>query len=167
MKRKSHQHWSWIILASFVILGYFYPVIGLSGIICMIMPPFHAFLGRGKIHCSHYCPRGSLLGKFLKYVSLNNPLPNVMRTKGVKNILLLLMLSLLSLSLFHSKGNILKISFSIYRFMTLSLLVGITLGTIFKPRSWCQICPMGHLSDLVDKAVKNGFQISKKLEGTN
>ncbi|SEF52249.1 4Fe-4S binding domain-containing protein [Caloramator fervidus] len=159
-KRTNHQSWSWIILASFIILGYFYRILGLFGIICMTMPLYHALRGRGKIHCSHYCPRGSLLGKFLKHISFNNTLPNFMRSKTFKNILLILMISLLSLALSHSHGHIPKIAFAIYRFMSLSLLVGIIIGIIFKPRSWCQICPMGHACDLIDKNLI-------KKEGTN
>ena len=29
-------------------------------------------------------------------------------------------------------------------FMTASLALGAIMGIIFKPRSWCQVCPMGY-----------------------
>lgn len=149
--KKNHQNWSWIILVTFIVVAFFKPVLGLFGIVCMIAPIYHALRGRGKIHCSKYCPRGSLLGKWLKYFTLDRPMPTKLRSKAVKNTLLILMISLLTISLIHSGGKIHKIGFSIYRFMSLSLFVGIVIGVIFKPRSWCQICPMGHACDLVNR----------------
>jgi len=157
MNKKSHQNWSWIILVTFLIVAAIKPIFGLFGIVCMTAPMYHALRGRGKIHCSKYCPRGSLLGKFLKYVSLNNTLPSFLRSKTAKNILLLVMMSMLTFAMIHTKGNINKIGFALFRFMSLSLLVGIILGILFKPRSWCQVCPMGHACDLIDKQVKKNI----------
>ncbi|EYE87779.1 4Fe-4S ferredoxin [Fervidicella metallireducens AeB] len=154
MSKKSHQGWSWIILVTFIIVSFYNHIFGLFGIVCMTAPIYHALRGRGKIHCSKYCPRGSLLGKFLKYISLNRPLPNALRSKTAKNILLTLMATMLTFAMIHSGGNINKIAFSLFRFMTLSLIVGIIIGIIYKPRSWCQVCPMGHACDLIDKQIK-------------
>jgi hypothetical protein len=78
---------------------------GLLGIICMTIPIYHAIRGRGKIHCSHYCPRGSILQKFLEHISFNNTLPLPIRKHG-KKVLFTTMISLFSFSMYHADPNI-------------------------------------------------------------
>ena len=153
-KTKSHQQWSWIIILTFFALSVYNAYFGLLGIVCMTMPVYHAIRGRGKIHCSKYCPRGSFLGKFLPSISLNRNLPASFRTKKVKNILLTLMIAMLSMAIYHADGNIYKIGFALFRFMLSSFIVGIMMGVFFKPRSWCQVCPMGHATALITDIKK-------------
>lgn len=146
---KSHQEWSWILIIGFFVLSIVNVYFGLLGIICMTMPLFHALKGHGKLHCSHYCPRGSFFGKFLDKISLNKALPKFMRRNWFKNILLALMLGMFTLAMIHSGGDIKKISFAIFRLMFSSFVVGFVMGIFSKPRSWCQVCPMGHGTQLV------------------
>lgn len=166
MKRKSHMNWSWALIVSFFVLSIVDFKFGILGFVCMGAPIYHALRGRGKVHCSHYCPRGSFLGKFLNKISLNNKLPNWMKSKKAKNILLILMVTLLTISLIHSKGEFNKIAFSLFRFMLSSFVVGILLGIIFKPRSWCQVCPMGYatglIKDIKDSKNKTNVKTTKK-----
>ncbi|KDR95572.1 hypothetical protein SAMN02745945_01423 [Peptoclostridium litorale DSM 5388] len=159
-KVKSHQGWSWIFLVGFLLLSVVDFRFGILGLICMTMPMYHALRGRGKVHCSHYCPRGSLLGKFLKNISLNQTMPKWMNTKYFKNSLLLLMMAMFTVSLIHSGGDFTKISFAIFRLMSASLALGIAMGVIFKPRSWCQVCPMGHATGII-KNYKDASDQSK------
>lgn len=153
MKIESHMKWSWIIIVSFFVLSIIDFRFGIFGFVCMTAPIYHALRGRGKVHCSHYCPRGSFLGKFLQKISMGNTMPKWMKTKRAKNILLGIMITLLSISIIHSGGNFNKIAFSLFRFMGVSFVVGIMMGIIFKPRSWCQVCPMGYSTGLIKKAI--------------
>ncbi|GAA0181828.1 hypothetical protein SH2C18_43030 [Clostridium sediminicola] len=153
IKGKSHQKWSWIIMVSFILLSILDIRFGLLGILCMTMPMYHALKGRGKIHCSHYCPRGSILQKFLKELSFNNTLPIKVRKHG-KKVLLTIMGILFSISMYHAGPNIYKIGFGLFRLMTSSLALGVIMGIIFKPRSWCQVCPMGYATELISKCKK-------------
>lgn len=154
MKKDSHMKWSWILMITFLLLSILDFRFGLLGFLCMLAPLYQVFKGNGKKHCSHYCPRGSLLGKFMKPVSLNRTMPRWMLTKKFKNLLLTLMLSVFTLSMIHTSGDILKIAFSVFRFMTVSLIIGMLMGVFFKPRSWCAVCPMGHGSVLIDQQLK-------------
>ncbi|WP_273322723.1 4Fe-4S ferredoxin [Vallitalea guaymasensis] len=150
---KGHQGWSYIIIISFFILGIIDMRFGILGIVCMGAPIYHAIRGRGKIHCSKYCPRGSFLGKFLRRISLGHTLPKWLRTNKAKNIILTIMLSVFSIVLTYAIVNhgfhFLVIAKVFYRFMLMSFIVGIVIGIVFKPRSWCQICPMGHGCTLI------------------
>lgn len=156
-RNKSHTNWSWIFMVIFIMLSIIDFRFGLLGMFCMGAPLYHAFRKKGKIHCSHYCPRGSLLGKFLKNLSMEQNMPSWAKSKFSKNILLIIMMIMFSFSLYHANQegfNIMKTGFAIFRMMTVSLAVGIIIGIIFKPRSWCQVCPMGHATALIDKAMK-------------
>lgn len=63
------------------------------------------------------------------------------------------MLTIFSISMFHTGGDFNKITFAMFRFMTSSLILGIVLGIFYKPRTWCVICPMGHATGLIKKAI--------------
>lgn len=166
MKRKSHMKWSWIIIVSFFLLSILDFRFGIFGLVCMTMPMYHALMGRGKVHCSHYCPRGSFLGKFLQNISLGYPMPKWMKTRKAKNILLGIMITLLTVSIVHSGGDFNKIAFSLFRFMGVSFIVGIMMGILFRPRSWCQVCPMGHgtglIKEMQDKKKKESIKEPRK-----
>lgn len=151
-RTKSHMKWSWVFMISFILLSILDMRFGLLGFLCMTLPLYHAIRGRGKIHCSHYCPRGSLLGTFLKYISFDSNVPPYLKGKTAKNILLGLMLTMFTLSLLHSGLNLNKVAFSVFRLMMSSLAVGVIMGVVFKPRSWCQVCPMGYATGLIKEA---------------
>ena len=154
LKKKSHLDWSWILMILFFLLSIINIYFGILGLICMTIPFIHTFKGHGKLHCSHYCPRGSIFGKFLPHISLNKPLPEWMRTKIFKNFILIIMIVFFSFSMYHSSGDIKKISFGIFRLMLVSTVIGTLLGVFFKPRAWCQVCPMGHATGMLDKILK-------------
>jgi hypothetical protein len=148
-KKKSHMAWSWIIMIVFLALSVLDLRFGLGAVLCMTVPMIHALRGHGKIHCSHYCPRGSLFGKLLQRISLRNSLPAFMRTTVFKNALLSLMVIMLTISLSHNHDSINAIGMALFRFMAASLAVGLTLGIFYQPRSWCQVCPMGHATSII------------------
>lgn len=163
-KVQSHQGWSWILLVMFLVLSILDIRFGFLGFICMGTPIYHAIRGRGKIHCSKYCPRGSLLGKFLQRLSFENEMPSFMKGKKTKNLLLGLMLLMFSISIYHAGFDIQAISFAIFRLMTVSLVLGVFMGIIYKPRSWCIVCPMGHATGLIrdfQKANTQGKQTNR------
>ena len=162
-KIKSHQGWSWIFLIMFLLFSIFDIRFGFLGIICMIAPIYHALRGKGKIHCSKYCPRGSLLGKFLERLSFENDLPLLMKGKKAKNTLLGLMFFMFTLSLYHAGFDVKAIGFAIFRLMTVSLIFGIIMGIIYKPRSWCVVCPMGHATGL----IRDSQNLKSKKRQTN
>lgn len=156
-KHKSQQAWTWIFMVIFILLSIIDFRFGILGIICMVTPMALALKGEGKAHCSYYCPRGSLLGKFLKGISLQHNFPQWAKSNKVKNAMLMMMITMFTIGMFRANQdgfNLMKTGFTLFRFMTVSLLVGIIMGVIFKPRTWCQVCPMGHGTALIDKVKK-------------
>lgn len=152
-KNKNHMHWAWSIMVLFLVLGIADSRFGILGFLCMLAPMTHALLGRGKIHCRSYCPRGSLLGKWLPHFSFQRDLPRFMTQKWFKLTLLTLMVGVFSFSLYHANWEFHKVAFRVFRFMVMSLGVGIVLGIFFKPRSWCVVCPMGTATGMIASRV--------------
>jgi len=168
-QHKSHLSWSWVLMILFITLSIVDIRFGLLGFLCIGTPIYHALRGRGKIHCSKYCPRGSLLGKFLQEISLENNMPKSLKTKIVKNGLLLLMAIMFGISLYHAfhAPNIVKaIGFGVFRLMMSSLVLGLVMGIIFKPRSWCQVCPMGYGTALIKEIKEQKIKKEILYEGS-
>lgn len=160
--KKNYQHISWVIIVTFFLLGIIDTRFGILGFICMGAPIYHALKGGGKIHCAKHCPRGSFLGKFLDKFSLGNTFPAKYRTKKVKNVLLGMMITLLSISLYHANFVFESMAFALLRFMFMSFIIGILMGIFFKPRTWCQICPMGHGAAVVTEKRKVLVQVASR-----
>lgn len=156
--KKSIMSWSWIFIVLFFSLGVINIKFGILGLVCMFVPIYLALRGGGRVHCSKYCPRGSFLGKLLQSISFNNDLPKYINNKTVKNIMLTWMILMFAISLIMAKGDFTKTAYAIFRMMAMSTSVGVLMGIIFKPRSWCVICPMGYATGLIEKN-----QMSKKV----
>lgn len=154
-RRLSIVSWSWIIILLFFILSFVNPYFAIIGFACMFTPIIIALSGRGKMHCSHICPRGSFLGKFMPHMSFKKPLFKWMKTNVFKNIVMILMFSRFTWSIITTWGDLDSLLRAVVTFMFASFMVGIIMGIIFLPRSWCQICPMGQMSGLIDKGVKS------------
>lgn len=152
--KKSHLNWSWILFFLFFLLSIVNFNFGILALLCMLMPLYHSLKGNGKINCSHYCPRGSFLGKFFKEFTFNKSLPKFFKTKKFKNLIVITMTLILIYSLWNTKGNFYKIGFVFFRFVLVSSIISILMGIFFQPRSWCQVCPMGYLSGEIAKAKK-------------
>ncbi|MCK8058829.1 MULTISPECIES: 4Fe-4S ferredoxin [unclassified Fusibacter] len=154
MKKITPMKWTWILMVAFLTLGIVDFRFGILGVICMTAPLYHVLKGEGKVHCRKYCPRGSLLQRALEGISINGDMPKFMTTRHFKNILLGLMLTVFSVSMTHAAPDFTKMAFAMFRFMSLSLIIGILMGIFFKPRSWCVVCPMGHGAGLIDRELK-------------
>ncbi|MDT8718044.1 4Fe-4S binding protein [Clostridium sp. 19966] len=129
---------------------------GLYGLVCMFTPIIIALSGRGKMSCARICPRGSFIGKFTKPFSRNVPMPSWTRTKGFKFILWSIMMgTFIILMIWAVPKGIYTLGKTILYFMEAATLIAFLTGLIFRPRSWCTVCPMGFTSgnirDLVSK----------------
>ena len=88
-KKQFHRHFAtpglnlyWIIIA-YIIIGWFYPVIGLIALICLIGPVLTS-IWRGRFWCGNVCPRGNLYDRLLSKYSPHKPIPAFVRTFGFR-----------------------------------------------------------------------------------
>ncbi len=143
------MRFSWIFFVLFFALAIIDRRFALAGLLCMLLPLYQSIRGRGKIHCSGYCPRGSFLHNAFARLSFRNTMPAFMRSSIFKNLLFVLMMGFFAVSMFSAKGDLAASAMVLLRMVLVTSIIAAVLGIIFKPRSWCSICPMGHLSGAI------------------
>ena len=137
----------WIILA-YLVAGYFYPVIGLLALICMIAPVAFA-VRRGRWWCGNACPRGSLYDRLLAKYSPHRPIPKFVLTFGFRLFMVMFIFTMFGVQMYFAWGDWNAMGRVFWTIILVTTIVGVTLSFIFAPRTWCSFCPMGTLSSWV------------------
>lgn len=139
------------ILVVYLALGWFFPVIGIVALVCMIGPVLTS-IWRGRYWCGHFCPRGNMFDRLLSKYSPHKPIPGFVRTSGFRLFMVLFIFTMFGIQLSQarwSEGGLALWSDIGRVFWTLILVttvVGIVLAFIYAPRTWCSFCPMGTIS---------------------
>lgn len=151
-KFKSIRNYTWIYFLAMMFLANYNRYFGLLGFISMFTPIILSVMGYGRLFCSHICDRGSFLGK-VKYMNLGRySLPMKYQRRPYKILYLSIMLSHFSINLLRAE-SLYQVGDAIFKLFLSSTILGVLLGIIFKPRTWCQICPMGFMQSEIDKKV--------------
>lgn len=144
---RSQQKWTWIITIIWMLIANIWPPFGLYGFICMFTPIIIALSGRGKMSCARICPRGSFIGKFTPAFSRKKVMPTWVHTKRFKFLLWAIMMgSFIGLMFWAAPKGVYTLGKTVLYFMEVATLIAFLTGLIFKPRSWCTVCPMGFTS---------------------
>ncbi|MBC9784077.1 4Fe-4S binding protein [Heliobacterium chlorum] len=133
------------ILIGFVGLGFFYPMIGYTAIICMAAPWIVAYW-KGRQWCGNFCPRGAFYNRFIAPISRNQPIPKWVRTPATRIAVMIGLFSFFGYRLYAAHGDIAKIGFAFVLMVAMTTVIGIVLGILYSPRTWCAVCPMGAMA---------------------
>ncbi len=142
-----------IALPAVIIGGWLYPPIGFTLLICMFGAVGIA-LYKGRSWCDWMCPRGSFYDFFLNRLSRNEHIPALFKTNIFRAFILAGLMATLGIQLYLTWGDFYGMGLAFVIVLTVTTIVGILLGVIWKPRAWCQICPMGTLGTWVSKGKK-------------
>ena len=134
----------WLILPVFLAAAFYYPVIGLVAIVCMIMPALTAYL-KGRKYCGFYCPRGAMNDVLLSKISLRIHSPALLSNRYVKIVFFALLMAFFAVQISLAE-NIGEIGMVFVRMIFITTLLAIAMGIFITPRAWCMICPMGSLA---------------------
>lgn len=146
MKKFKLQTWLWTLLLSFVLLGWFVDSrFGYLALICMVAPVLFAIF-RGRYWCGWFCPRGSFFDNLIKKFSLNRKIPPIMLKPWFRAVVFVVLMAGLAVQVWVAGGDVQKTGVVIVRLITVTTVIGIALGVLIHPRSWCVICPMGSLA---------------------
>ncbi len=137
----------WLLLA-YLVIGFFYPVIGLIALICMIAPVAFA-VRRGRWWCGNACPRGSLYDRILSKYSPHRPIPAFVRSFGFRLFMVLFIFTMFGIQMYFAWGDWNAMGRVFWNIITATTIVGVILSFIYAPRTWCSFCPMGTLSSWV------------------
>ena len=93
----------WILLA-YLAIGYFYPVIGLLALVCMIAPVAFA-VSQGRWWCGNACPRGNMYDRLLAKYSPHRPIPTFVRTFGFRLFMVLFIFTVFGVQMYFAWGD--------------------------------------------------------------
>ena len=135
-QKQFHRHFEtpglplyWIIIA-YIILAWFFPVVGLLALICMIGPVVTSIY-KGRWWCGHVCPRGNMYDRLFIFGMFGVQLTfTVPWSEG-------------GLAMWAGIGRV------FWTIIVMTTIVGVVLSFIYAPRTWCSFCPMGTISSWV------------------
>ena len=134
----------WILLV-YLVVGYFYPVIGFLAVICMIAPVAFA-VRKGRWWCGNACPRGNFYDRVLAKYSPHKPIPAFVRTKGFRIFMVMFIITMFGILMYRAWGDCNDMGRVFWTIILITTIVGVALSFINAPRTWCSFCPMGTLS---------------------
>jgi hypothetical protein len=144
---RTQQRWTWVITIAWMTVANFWHPFGLYGFVCMFTPILLALLGWGKMSCARICPRGSFLGTFCRSISVGLTMPAWMHGKYFRFTLWAVMMgTFAALMVWAIPKGIDTLGFTVLIFMESATALALIAGVLFKPRSWCTVCPMGYTS---------------------
>ena len=153
------SNYLYLILLAYLLIGWFYPVIGLLALICMIAPVAFA-VRRGRWWCGNACPRGSMYDNLLAKYSPHRPIPAFVRTFGFRLFMVMFIFTMFGVQMYFAWGDIHAMGRVFWNIILATTVVGVILSFIYAPRTWCSFCPMGTLSAWVspkDAPLPKGF----------
>ena len=134
----------WVLLI-FIVVGFFYLIIGLLAIVCMVAPVVLSVF-KGRYWCGHYCPRGSYYDKLISRVSRNRKIPDFVRSEGFRLFMLFFIFAVFGVQMYFAWGDWGAMGGVFWNIILVTTVVATVLGIIYSPRVWCTFCPMGTLS---------------------
>lgn len=110
----------------------------------------------GRFWCGWLCPRGVFLDLTMGSVSMNRKIPGVFKSKGFKNIILLVLISMMGITLagmnpfLQSANPLAALGGSLVLMCIITTIaVSIPLGLLYRPRTWCSFCPVGYIQSII------------------
>ena len=158
----------WILFA-YLVLTWFYPVLGWAALACMLGPVLFS-VWRGRWWCGHVCPRGSLYDQLVARVSPHRPIPGVLRSVGFRVAMVGFIFAMFGVQMGFAWGDWGAMGMVFWKIIVLTTVVGVALALFYAPRTWCSFCPMGTLSAWVapkKPAFPAGFQRVRVEESCN
>ena len=146
----------WILFV-YLVVAWFVPEVGVVALVCMIGPVAMA-VRKGRYWCGHFCPRGSLYDKVVSRFSPHKRIPQFVRTRGFRIFMLCFIFGMFGVQMYINGLTMAGIGRTFWNIILVTTIVGIVLGFVYAPRTWCTFCPMGTLSACVaPKGNKKGF----------
>lgn len=167
-ERSRRQQLTMAGLPLVIIGGWWYPLLGLFLLACMVGAVALAFR-RGRQWCDWMCPRGSFFDQVLGRLGKRRPLPAFTRKAAFRAAVLSSLLLGLGVQVVAAWPDPMAIGFAMVRVLTVTTTLGIVLGSLFEARAWCHLCPMGSIAASLAKgkqplAIADGCRSCKVCE---
>lgn len=160
-KRKTKQFFLSLIFIAILILGWHYPLLGYFIPLCMLLGIGIGAV-RGRKWCDWYCPRGSFYDALMSSVSPKKRIPSLFRNIYFRIGFLSLLMLIMAFNLFARWPDPYRIGMLFVSLITITTILGIILALFFHQRTWCLICPIGTVVNLIGR-VKHTVKINSDL----
>lgn len=158
-KKRFHRHFEakkptfyWILFA-YLILGWFYPVVGFIAFICMIGPVLTS-IWRGRFWCGNICPRGNMYDRLISRYSPHRPIPKFLKSFGFRLFMVFFIFAMFGSQMYFAWGDWDAMGAVFWKIILMTTIVGLVLSFIYAPRTWCNFCPIGTISRWVAPSEK-------------
>ncbi|MFZ5765014.1 MAG: 4Fe-4S binding protein [Thermodesulfobacteriota bacterium] len=146
--RKTMQWFMAGLVPLVIIGGAIQPYLGYVAV-SMMLVMFIMTLFRGRFYCGWICAMGAFHERILSLISLKRPMLPVFKAGWFRWLLFILMMGLLTFRLIASEGDPRQIGATFVMMWSLSTGLAVFIGLIWKPRSWCSICPMATFQGVI------------------
>ena len=148
---RPNEKWQKIVGGIFIpilVIGFYWPLIGLTVLGCMVIGLAIASR-RGRKWCDCFCPRGNFLDIFLTPISPQKKLPQWFYSYKFRLIFIAILFSFLIFNIVRAWPDITKIGFAFVKTLTITSVLSLIAALIFRARTWCIVCPVGTFSGLI------------------
>lgn len=138
----------WSALLVFLMIGWFYPVIGIIALTCMLAPVIVAAIKGKRQWCVTFCPRGVFNDVLLSQLSRQQTIPRIFFSRLFRVGFLVFLMYNFYTGVVQAYPSITGIGMVFVRMVSLTTALTIILGVVFHPRTWCAFCPMGFMANI-------------------
>ena len=131
-----------------IAFGWRYPWLGFT-------VPAAMFLGivgglrRGRYVCGNLCPRGSFFDRLIAPLAARRGIPSLLRSMPLRWGVFTLLMGFMAWRLAANPADLSHWGLVFWSMCAITTVVGVVLALIFHPRSWCAVCPVGTLSNVL------------------
>lgn len=131
-----------------IALGWKYPWLGFAVPVAMLMGIAGGFV-RGRYVCGNLCPRGSFFDRLIAPLAARREIPARLRSMPLRWGVLALLMGFMTWRLAADPADLDHWGLVFWSMCAITTVVGVVLALIFHPRSWCAVCPVGTLSNVL------------------
>ncbi|MCF8219831.1 MAG: hypothetical protein K9I29_10270 [Bacteroidales bacterium] len=149
MKRNKEYFFSGLLL-SICIAGHWINFMGYIALVFAMLILMSPLFYR-KNSCKTLCPRRSFLNTVVSPYSFRNKMPRFLTKSVTRKIILGIFVGMLITRLIITNG---QVGIVFVGMCTVSTLAAVFLGILYKPRSWCSVCPVGEGKNMIIKTIQ-------------
>ena len=154
-----YRYISLLFIITVAVGGYFQPLLGLA-VPALILTALISNRRSSRYFCANLCPNGRVLSFSLSGVSGRRSLPRFLFSAQARRALCGFMIFCIVNLLVRSGGGVEQFARIFWAVYLLSIGISFAMGSWFKPRSWCAVCPVGTLQETLSSG---GRRISPEV----
>jgi ferredoxin-type protein NapH len=104
-------------------------------------------LFNGRYVCGNLCPRGSFFDRVIAPISFRKTIPAFVRQMPLRWTIFAAMFAFMIWRLSQNPGDWRHWGKTFWMMCIITTAIGVVLGILLHPRTWCAFCPMGTLQN--------------------